>query len=67
MIDFRTYTTVPKNFDYERTLTENYRLKSNNEILIFLGITAAILVVGLTIYVANEQRQEKLKYKFVVN
>ncbi|MEY3501046.1 MAG: hypothetical protein RL308_2718 [Bacteroidota bacterium] len=66
MIDFRTYTTVPKNFDYERTLAENHRLKSNNEILIFLGITAAILVVGLTIYVANEQRQEKIKYKIDV-
>ena len=67
MIDFRSYTTVPKNFDYERTLAENHRLKSNNEILIFIGITAAILVVGLTMYVADEQRQEKLKYKFVVN
>ena len=66
MIDFRTYSTVPKNFDYERTLNENYRLKSNNEILIFLGITAAILVVGLTIYVANEQRQKKIKYKIDV-
>lgn len=66
MIDFRNYTTVPKNFDFERTLAENHRLKSNNEILIFLGITAAIVVVGLTIYVANEQRQEKIKYKIDV-
>jgi hypothetical protein len=66
MIDFRSYTVVPKNFDFERTLAENHRLKSNNEILIFLGITAAILVVGLTIYVANEQRQEKIKYKIDV-
>jgi hypothetical protein len=67
MIDFRSYTTVPKNFDFERTLAENHRLKSNNEMLILIGITAAVVVIGLTIYIANEQHQEKLKYKFVVN
>jgi lipoate-protein ligase A len=67
MIDFRNYTTVPKNFDFERTLAENHRLKSNNEMLVFIGITAAVIVIGFTIYVANEQHQEKIKYKFVVN
>jgi lipoate-protein ligase A len=67
MIDFRNYTTVPKNFDYERTLAENHRLKSNNEMLVFIGITAAVIVIGFTIYVANEQHQERIKYKFVVN
>lgn len=67
MIDFRNYTTVPKNFDYERTLAENHRLKSNNEMLVFIGITAAVIVIGLTIYVANEQHKQTLKYKFLVN
>jgi type IV secretory pathway TrbD component len=67
MIDFRSYTTVPKNFDFERTLAENYRLKSNNEILVLTGIIAAVLVIGLTIYIANEKHQEKLKYKIDVN
>ena len=67
MIDFRNYTTVPKNFDYERTLAENHRLKSNNEMIVFIGITAAVIVIGFTIYVANEQHQERIKYKFVAN
>lgn len=67
MIDFRNYTTVPKNFDYERTLAENHRLKSNNEMIVFISITAAVIVIGLTIYVANEQYQERIKYKFVAN
>lgn len=67
MIDFRSYTTVPKNFDFERTLAENHRLKSNNEVLNFISVTAAILVIGLTIYVANELHQEKIKYKIDVN
>jgi type IV secretory pathway TrbD component len=67
MIDFRNYTTVPKNFDFERTLAENYRLKSNNEMLVLTGIIAAVLVIGLTIYIANEQHQEKLKYRFIID
>ncbi len=67
MIDFRTYTTVPKNFDYEKTLAENHRLKSNNEMIVFIGITAAVIVIGFTIYVANEQHQERIKYKFIAN
>jgi hypothetical protein len=35
--------------------------------LILMGITAAVVVIGLTIYIANEQHQEKIKYKIDVN
>lgn len=67
MIDIREYTTVPKNFDFERTLGENHRLQSNNEMLVFVGITTAVIVIGLAIYVANEQHNERIKYRIVVN
>lgn len=67
MIDIREYTTVPKNFDFERVITENHRVKSNNDMLVFIGITSAVLVIGLTIYLANEHQKERIKYKFDVN
>lgn len=67
MVDFRYVTTIPKNFDIERTLAENQRVQSNNEMLVFIGITTAVIVIGLAIYVANEHHKERVKYKFVVN
>ena len=67
MIDIREYTTVPKNFDFELAITENHRVQSNNEMLVVIGITTAVIVIGLTIYVANEQHQERIKYKIGVN
>ena len=67
MIDIREHTTVPKNFDFERAIAENYRVQSNNEMLVVIGITTAVIVIGLTIYVANEQHQERIKYKIGVN
>ena len=67
MIDIREYTTVPKNFDFELAITENHRVQSNNEMLVFIGITSAVIVIGLTIYVSNELHKEKIKYKIGIN
>ena len=67
MIDIREHTTVPKNFDFERVIAENHRVQSNYEMLVVIGITTAVIVIGLTIYVANEQHQERIKYKIDVN
>lgn len=60
MIDFRSYTTVPKNFELEKALAENYKVQTNNEIIIFIGITT-VVVLGLSLYIANEQYNDKIK------
>jgi hypothetical protein len=65
MVDFRNHTTVPKNFDLEKTLVENHRVQTNNEVLIYIGISAIILVIGLAIYNTLEQRKNQIKYGIV--
>lgn len=61
MIDFRSYTTVPKNFELEKALAENYKVQTNNEIIIFIGITTVVIALGLSLYIANEQHKNKIK------
>lgn len=67
MIDFRQTTTVPKNFDIEKVLTENHNVQVDNNVLVVIGITTAVLVIGLSIYIAKEEAKKHNKFRIVVN
>lgn len=65
MVDYRNHTTVPKNFELEKTLVENRRVQTNNETLIFIGISTTLIVIGLALYITLEQRKNQIKYGIV--
>ncbi len=67
MIDFRQTTTVPKNFDIEKVLTENHNVQVDNNVLVVIGITTAVLVIALSIYIAKEEAKKHNKFRIVVN
>jgi hypothetical protein len=62
MIDFRHTTTVHKNFDFEKTITENKSIRADNKVLVIIGISAAAIIIGLCIYYANEEYKHQKKY-----
>lgn len=62
MIDFRHTTTIHKNFDLEETLAQNKSIQADNKVLVILGISAAVLLIGISIYFANEQYKQQNKY-----
>jgi hypothetical protein len=62
MIDFRHTTTVHKNFDLEKTITENESIRADNKLLVIIGISAAAFIIGLSIYYANEEYKHQKKY-----
>jgi hypothetical protein len=55
MIDFRTITTISKNFNYEDTIEENQMLQHNNQVLLIAGLLVGIVLFGSAIYVLNEE------------
>jgi len=65
MTDFTTITTIAKNFDIEKTITENKSIKADNKVLVIIGISAAAIIIGLSIYYANEQYKHQKKYTFI--
>lgn len=62
MTDFDIITTVNKNMDFEKTIAENHSLRSNNEVLVLIAISAIVIVASLYIYVINEQQKDQKKY-----
>ena len=62
MTDFTTITTMAKNFDFEKTITENESIRADNKLLVIIGISAAAFIIGLSIYYANEEYMHQKKY-----
>ena len=62
MIDYKAITTVSRNFNYEQTIAENETLKHNNKLLLTTGLLVGICLLGVTIYVINEERKWKKYY-----
>lgn len=62
MIDFRTITTISKNFNYEDTIEENQLLQHNNQVLLIAGLLVGIVLLGAAIYVLNEEHNNKVYY-----
>lgn len=67
MTDFTTITTVNKNLDFEKMITENQSLRKNNEVLVLMVISTVVLFTSLYIYIINEQDKDQNKYKVVLN
>ena len=67
MTDFTTITTIAKNFDIEKTLTENQSIREDNNALASIGISAAFIILGIAIYLANEEYKDRQKYLFIVS
>lgn len=55
MEDFRNFTIVEKNFELENTLAENHLIRSNNNVLVLVGVLAGCVIVGMAIYYANQE------------
>jgi uncharacterized oligopeptide transporter (OPT) family protein len=62
MIDYNTITTVSKNFNYEQTIAENQKLKYNNQFLLATGLIVGICLIGIAIYVIQEENNNKFYY-----
>ncbi len=62
MTDFTTITTIAKNFDIEKTIIENQSIRADNKVLVIIGLSAAIIIIGMSIYYANEQYKHQKKY-----
>ena len=62
MTDFTTITTIAKNFDIEKTIIENQSIRADNKVLVIIGLSAAIIIIGMSIYYANEQYKPQKKY-----
>jgi hypothetical protein len=62
MTDFTTITTIAKNFDIEKTITENQSIRADNKVLVIIGLSASIIIIGMSIYYANEQYKHQKKY-----
>ena len=50
----------------EKTLTENQSIREDNNALAIIGISAAFIILGIAIYLANEEYKDRQKYSFIV-
>lgn len=63
MVDFRTITIISKNHAIENTIAENQAIRSKNELLALIGISAGVLIIIMAIHYAKEEnKREKAKY-----
>ena len=56
MVDYRYITAVPSNFNYEEALVKNKMYETENKNLkFFLFFTIGVCVVGVSVYLVNEE------------
>ena len=62
MEDFRTFIAVDYNFDVKQTIAENQTLKHNNQFLLATGLIVGICLIGVAIYLIQEENNNKFYY-----
>jgi len=60
MIDCREIQILDSSFDLTNTVDQNTELKKENKLLIYLGLSALILLIGMGIYLMKEEKNKKL-------
>lgn len=61
MEDFSRFTVIPENFVYEEVLAKNHTYKTENKNLKNLLFIIGICVLGISIYLVNEELIKKEK------
>lgn len=61
MIDCREIQIVDNTFDLKNTVAQNQELKNDNKFLYWLAISAGLLIIGVSIYLAKEKNSENHK------
>jgi len=59
MVDYRYITAVPSNFNYEEVMANNHAYKTENKNLKNLLCMVGIFVLGMGIYLMNEELNKK--------
>ncbi len=62
MVDIREFKIVDRNFNLEQTIAENQKLKYNNQFLLATGLIVGICLIGVAIYVIQEENNNKFYY-----
>jgi hypothetical protein len=62
MVDISSFKVVDRDFNLDNTIAENETLKHNNKLLLTTGLLVGICLLGVTIYVINEERKWKKYY-----
>ena len=66
MVDIRTFKVVDRDFNLDQTIAENETLRHNNKILLATGVVVGICLIGVTIYIINEETKVgKFTYKYI--
>jgi len=55
MEDYRYFTVIPENFDYEEVLAKNQIYKTENKNLKVILIAIGICIAGVSVYLVNEE------------
>lgn len=61
MVDYRYITAVPSNFNYEEVLAKNHSYKTENKNLKTLLFIIGICVLGISIYLVNEELNKETR------
>lgn len=60
MIDCREIQILDSSFDLTNTVAHNTELKKENRLLVYIGLSALILLIGMGIYLIKEEKNKKL-------
>ncbi len=60
MIDCREIQILDSSFDLTNTVAQNTELKKENKLLVYIGLSALILLIGMGIYLIKEEKNKKL-------
>ena len=63
MIDCRDIQILDSSFDLTNTVAQNTELKKENKLLIYIGLSALILLIGMGIYLIKEEKNKRFDRK----
>lgn len=60
MIDCREIQILDSSFDLTNTVAQNTELKKENKLLVYIGLSTLMLLIGLSIYLMKEEKNKNL-------